>query len=138
RRALPGIPVELDAHALGQDPWEVAEDPAPGHVRERLHVGAGTQLSNLARVEPVRGEQEIGVEVILAEHLTHEREPVRMQARGGETEHDVAGPAARAVDQVCSTHEPDAGAREIELPFSIDPGKLGGLAPENGASGLAA
>ena len=34
-----GVPVELDADAVGQHAREVAEDPAAGDVRERLHVG---------------------------------------------------------------------------------------------------
>ena len=94
RRALPRLPVDLHADALGQDARQVAEDAAAGHVRERLHVGPLAQRAHVVQVEPVRREQQVGVEVVLADERAHEREAVRVQAGGGEAEHDVAGLAA--------------------------------------------
>ena len=98
--ALPGVPVESAPTPVGQHAREVAEDAAAGDVRERLHVGARAQRAHLVEVEPVRREQQVGVEVVLADERADEREAVRVQTGGGEAEDDVAGRAARAVDEL--------------------------------------
>ena len=52
------------------------------------------QRAHVVQVEPVRREQQVGVEGLVAEQAADEREAVRVQARGGQPEHDVA--AARS------------------------------------------
>ena len=138
RRPLPRVPVELDADALRQHARQVAEDAAAGDVRERLHVGPLPQRAHVVEVEPVRREQQVGVEVVVADERAHEREAVGVEARGGEAEHDVAGLAALAVDQALAVDDPDAGAREVELLLAVDARQLGRLAADQRAAGLAA
>jgi hypothetical protein len=114
------MPVDPCSDAGRQHAREVARDAAAGHVGERPHVRAGTQLAHVVQVQPRRREHELRVEVRLAEQLADKREAVGVQPRGGKPEHDVAGPAARAVDQPLALDQPDAGAREIELLVAVD------------------
>ena len=51
---------------------------------------------------------------------------------------DVAGLAARAVDQVVAVDEADAGAGEVELLVAVDAGQLCRLAADQHAAGRAA
>ena len=53
-----------------------------------------------------------------------------MDAGGGEPDHPVAGGDCRAVDEVVSLDDPDAGAGQVELAFAVDPGQLCGLAAD--------
>ena len=126
--------------ALRQDAREVAEDAAAGDMCECLDVGTRAQLAHLVDVELVRREQEVGVEVAVAEERPHEREPVRVQAERRQAEDDVAGLDARAVDHLVALDDPDARAREVELLLAVDAGHLRGLAAEEratrGAAGL--
>ena len=61
-----------------------------------------------------------------------------MQAGGGKAEHEVARPAAGAVDQVVALDEPDAGAREVDLLLAVHARQLGRLAADQRAAGLTA
>src|SRR6266496_473121 len=134
-RPFPRVPVDPWLEPVGQGAREVPEDAAAGHVGERLHVCTLAQRSDLVDVEAVRRKQEIGVEVIVAEELANQREPVRVDATGGEADHDVAGGAAGAVDHVGAVDDADAGAREVELVLLVDPRKLGRLAADQRAAG---
>jgi len=67
RRALPAVPVDADADALREDAREVPEQAAAGDVRERLDVGLRAQRADLLEVQLVRREQQVGVEVVVAE-----------------------------------------------------------------------
>src|SRR5439155_21324938 len=134
-RALPVAPVDLGATALGHDAGEVAEDAAAGDVGERLHVCLLSERPHLVQVEPVRSEQEVGVEIAVADELPHELEPVRVQPGGWKAEDDVARLDARPVDQPLAIDEPNACADEVELLALVDPGQLGRLAAENCAAG---
>ena len=92
--------------AVGQDASEVAEDSAAGDVCERLDVGVCAKRAHVVEVEAVWREQQVGVEVVVANERAHEREAVRVQAARGEADDDVTGLAARAVDQVVAVDEP--------------------------------
>ena len=107
-------------------------------MRERLDVGPLPQRAHVVQVEPVRREQQVGVEVVLADERAHEREAVGVEAGGGEAEHDVARLAALPVDQALAVDDPDAGAREVELVLAVDARQLGRLAADQRAAGLAA
>src|SRR5512132_1025754 len=86
----------------------------------------------------MRLEQEVGVELLVADELPHERKAVRVQAGGREADNDVSRLAAGAVDQVGAPNETDAGAREVELALAVDPRELCRLPAEDRAAGLAA
>ena len=73
---------------------EVSEDAAARDVRERLHVGLRAERAHLVDVEAVRREQQVGVEVAVADDRAHEREAVRVDAVGRKADDDVAGRAA--------------------------------------------
>ena len=105
---------------------------------ERADVGLGAQAAHVLEVEPRRREQQVGVEVPVPDQAADEGEAVRVQARGGKPEDDVARLAAGAVDEVGALHEPDAGAGEVELVVAVDPRKLCALAAEDRAARLAA
>ena len=96
------------------------------------------QRANLVEVEPGRREQVVAGVVLLLEHPADEREAVRMDAGGGEADHDVAFTDRRAVDETLAVDEPDAGPGEVELVVAVDPGQLGGLAAEQCDAGGAA
>ena len=137
-RPLPGVPVDARLHAVGQHAREVAEDATAGDVRERLDVRLRAQRADVVEVEPVRREQQVGVEVVVADELAHEREAVRVEAGRGEADDDVAGLAARAVDQVVAVDDADAGAGEVELVLAVDARELRRLAADQRAAGVAA
>ena len=84
--------------------------PAAGDVGERADVAPGAQPAHVLQVEARRRQQQVGVEVVVAEQAADEREAVRVQARGREAEDDVARLAARAVDEVGAPHEADASS----------------------------
>src|ERR671931_1660036 len=86
----------------------------------------------------MRGEEEIGVEVAVADELPDEREPVRMQTGGRHSDDDVPRLAPRPIDEVGAPDEAHAGPRKIELALAVDAWELGCLAAEDGATGLAA
>src|SRR5262249_18170157 len=118
-RPIPRGPVELRLDALGKDASQVAEDAPAGDVRERLDVRVRAQRPNVVDVETVGREQELGVEVVLADELADEGEAVRVQTGGGEADDRVSVLAARAVDEVRAVDEADARAREVELVRSV-------------------
>ena len=93
---------------------------------------------DVVEVEAGRREQVVAGVVLLLEHAPHEREAVRVHARRGQPEHDVALLDPRAVDQAVTVDEPDARAREVELVLAVDAGELGRLAAQEQASRLPA
>ena len=133
-RSVPALPVDACLETAGQHAREVAENAAPGHVRERPHVGVCPQVTNLVEVETVWRKQQLGVEVAVTDERAHEREPVRVQPARRKPDHHVARLAARAVDHAIPFDEADAGPREVELCLLIDPGQLGGLAADEHAT----
>ena len=58
---------------------EVSGKPA-GHVGERPDVADAAQLPHVVQVQQCRTEQEVGVEVVVADEAADKREPVRVQA----------------------------------------------------------
>jgi hypothetical protein len=101
------------------------------------HVALGPEPADVLEVEAGGRKEEVGVEVAVSDQGADEGEAICVQARGREPEDDVAGPAARAVDEVGATHETDAGAGEVELFVAVDPRELGALASEDRATCLA-
>ena len=83
-------------------------------------------------------EQQVAVEVAVADEGPYERIPVRVQPAGGKADDPVARLAAGAVDQAVTRDEADAGSGEIELRLLVDPGQLGGFASDEHAAGGAA
>ncbi len=79
-------------------------------MRQRADVCALTQRTNLLEVEAGRWQEQVGVERVVADEPPDEREAVRVDARRGEPEHDVAGLDSRAVDQAVALHKADARA----------------------------
>ena len=61
-----------------------------------------------------------------------------MDARGGEAHHGVAGLDPGAVDQPVTCDDSDARPGHVELILPVDARKLGGLATQDCAAGLAA
>ncbi len=61
-----------------------------------------------------------------------------MDARRREADHQVAGDAARAVDQAFALDDADARPGEVELVLAVDARQLGRLAADQRAAGLAA
>src|SRR6266540_2959267 len=137
-RACPCLPVDPRREAVGHDARQVAEDPAAGHVRERSHVCAGAELTDLVDVEPVWREEQVGIEVTVADERPDEREAVRVQAARGKAYHEVAGLAARAVDEAVALNDADTRAGEIQLGLLVDAGQLRGLAADEDAPGRTA
>ena len=107
-------------------------------MRERAHVRLRAQLPHLAQVEAVRGEQQLGIDLVVAEHFAHEGEAVRVQPARRKSDHDVARLAARAVDQVVSPDDAHARACEVELLRPVDAGQFRRLAADQGAARFAA
>jgi glyoxylase I family protein len=103
-------------------------------VRERLHVGLRAQRANLVDVELVRCEQQVGVEVVVADERAHERVPVRVQPARREPDDRVTGRATRAVDHAVAVDDADAGAGEVELAVAVDARQLCRLAADEHAS----
>ncbi len=97
-----------------------------------------TQPPDVVQVAARRGEQVVAVVVIVLEDAADEREPVRMQTRGGQADDDVSGPNPRAVDEPVTFDDPDARAREVQLLVAVDPRELRRLAPDEGDACLAA
>jgi hypothetical protein len=52
------------------------------------------QRAHVVEVEPVRCEEQVGVEVFVVHERAHEREPVRVQAARRKPDDEVAGHAA--------------------------------------------
>ena len=61
-----------------------------------------------------------------------------MQAGAGQAPDPVPRADRRAVDQVELGHAPDDATGQVEVPLGVDAGHLGRLAPEQGATVLAA
>ena len=70
----------------------------------------------------MRCEQQVGVEVVVPDERAHEREAVRVQAAGRKADDDVAGPAARPVDDAVALDDADACASEVELLVAVHAG----------------
>ena len=141
RAALPGLRVDHRAQPFGEDAHEVAGDTAARDVGEGVQIGAqaGAQGADLLEVEAGRREQEVGVEVRVADQRADEREPVRVDPRRAEADDHVALLAVlRPVDEILALDDADAGAGEVELLVAVDPGQLGGLAADERAAGGAA
>ena len=107
-------------------------------MREGPDVAGRAQPAHGIEVEPGRREQEIRVELAVAHEPPHEREAVRVEPRGRQPEDDVSVRHTRAVDERVARDQADAGPGEVELLVAIDARHLGGLAPEQRASGRAA
>src|SRR5439155_25097375 len=117
-------PVDACFEPVREDARQIAEDPSAGDVRERADVGARPQLPQLVQVEAMRREQEIRVEVAVADELPDEREAVRVESRRRKADQGVARLAPRTVDQLLPVDDSDARAREVELVVAIDARKL--------------
>jgi hypothetical protein len=87
---------------------------------ERPDVGAGAQRADVVEIAAGGGQQEVGVERVVADDAPHEREAVRVDPGGGQADDDVAVPGARAVDQVVAVDEAHDGAAEVELLVAVD------------------
>ena len=94
--------------------------------------------ADVVEVAAGRGQQQVGVERVVADDPPHEREAVRVDPRGRQPDDDVAVPGARAVDQVVAVDEAHDRAAEVELLVAVDPRQLGRLAAEDRAAGGAA
>ena len=82
------------------------------------------QAADVVEVKP-RGRQEIVACVVLEfEDPADEREAVRVDPVGWEADDDVALRNLGAVDEAVAVDEADAGAGEVELAVSVDPGQL--------------
>ena len=135
-RTLPRVPVDVRAQPVGDDAREIGRDSASRYVRERVCPIA--QPADVVQVEPRRREQIVAVVVVELQDLPDQREAVRVDARRCEPDDAVAGGDVRAVDEAIALDEADAGPGEVELVVAIDPGELGSLAADQGATGRAA
>ena len=86
----------------------------------------------------MRSQQELRVDLAVAEQLADQGETVRVKSARRQAEHGVAGLATRAVDEVLALDDADTRAREVELLRLVDAGQLGRLAPDQRAMGLTA
>src|SRR5581483_2434632 len=80
----------------------------------------------------------VAVVVVFLEQPPHEREAVRVEAGGAKPDDAVAGPDARAVDELVAIDDADAGTCEVELAVAVDARELGRLAADERAARLAA
>ena len=86
--------VDDGTEAGRQHSSEIARNAAARDVGQPAHVGAGTQRADILEVETRRRQEQIGVERLVADDATDEREPVGVDPGRGEADHDVAGPDA--------------------------------------------
>src|SRR4051812_29346023 len=133
-RALPAVPVDARLDAVGKHARQVAEDAAACDVCERANVGAPAELADVLQIQAMRLEQELGVDLVVAEQLAHEREAVRVQPTRWHPDDDVARLAARAVDDAVAIDDADASAGKVELIRSVDARELRGLAADQRAA----
>ena len=137
-RPFPRVPVDPRLEAFGNHTRQVAEDPAAGHVRKCPHVCSSAQPADLVDVQLVRSQQEIGIEIAVADQRTHKREPVRVDPARAQAHDHVAGRAARPVDQTLALDDPDACPCKIELLLLVDARQLGRLTADQRAARRAA
>ena len=138
RGALPGGRLDDRADAVREDAREIAGDPPAGDVRERADVGPRPERAHVVEVATRRREQQVGIELVVPDDAADEREAVRVDARGGQPEDDVAGLCPRPVDELGAGDDADDGPAEVDLLVAVDPGKLRRLAAEDRAAGGAA
>ena len=136
RRTHPARGVDDRAETGREHAREVAGYTAARDVSERQYLAPRAQRAHVVEVAMCGREQQVRVVLVVpAEQRPDEREPVRMEARGGETEHGVPRPDARAVDQPVALDQPDARACEVDLRLTVDARHLGALAAQDRAPG---
>ena len=142
----PAPPVEAGAQPGGQDPGEVDDEPAAGDVREALDRDLLHRPANRTDVDPGRGHQALpeGVPALERlgegsagdlEDLSHEREPVRVQAARREPDDAVPGADPGPAYDPVLLDEAEAESGEIEVPARIHPRHLGALPADEGSAG---
>ncbi|MBT9160566.1 MAG: hypothetical protein DDT26_01853 [Dehalococcoidia bacterium] len=127
----------------GQDSRNVIQQPAPGDVRQPLY--SGKQCPQLLVVTAMRLEQlltqgapKVGIEnaeggALDIEYFPHQRITVCMQSARWQPDDDVTGPDRLAVDDLALFHHSHNEAHQVIVAFSVQPGHLGGLTPDEGA-----
>ena len=136
RRPHPARGIDDGAETGRERAREVAGYTAARDVSEGQYLAPRAQRAHVVEVAMCGREQEVRVVLVVpAEQRPHEREPVRVEARGGETEHRVPRPDARAVDQPVALDQPDARACEVDLRLTVDARHLGALTTQDRAPG---
>ncbi len=148
RRARPARFLEVRGGVRGQDPGHVLEEPAAGDMRDaldgnllqqrqhRLHVDARGLQQHLAQRAPVERLVELGSGD--GEDLANQREAIGVRAARGEPDDGVARSDRGPVDDEFLFHQAHRESREVVFVRIVEPGHFGGLAADEGASGLLA
>ncbi|SPQ26056.1 b2f4a9d5-c3f3-4041-b835-429105f02bbc [Thermothielavioides terrestris] len=148
----PGGDVNLGSEVGRQHARDVLDEAAAGDVGHAADGvgGGGEGGEQRADVDAGRGEQGVaergaglpgaGVGVAQAaggDDAADEREAVRVHARGGEAEQDVARPHGVLARQALGgPHDADGGAGGVVVVARVEVRHLGGLAADEGAAGL--
>src|SRR5439155_8211771 len=111
--ALPSVPVDSSLEPVGHYAGQVPDKTAAGHVGQTTNVCALLQLADLFKVQRVRREQQIRIEVAVADERPDEREAVRVQPTRAKADDHVARLAAGPVDDAIALDEPDARSGEV-------------------------
>ncbi|GIU89632.1 MAG: hypothetical protein KatS3mg010_0731 [Acidimicrobiia bacterium] len=150
-RHLPAPPAHHRVAPVGQHPHEVAGDPSPRHVRERVHLDLAREPEHRRRVDHARSQQLLREVVVRARPRRAEQvatgpveqrgacERVAVAAQPGAREPDDAIAGAHPLRQhVRAVDHTDREADEVELAGLHHARVLRHLAAEQRAARLAA
>ena len=151
RRRLPGGSIDLCGKMLGQGARDIFVEAAARDVHHAMNVELFDERQTHARIEPRRCQKLLAKRLlklregfssrealVLEANLAHEREAVRVNARGRQREQHVALLDALARDDLRLLDDADGKARDVVLAISIEARHLRRLAADERTSRLLA
>ncbi len=151
RRHDPGAPIDLRRTALRQDAGQIFRNPAPGDVREPLHVRVLEQRTDERQITAMRRKQRgagsslqfpderIGLQAgDVEEDAPGKRISVGMQPGRWQANQNVSRHDASAVDDLRPLDRADDEARNVVFAVSVEAWHLRGLSTDQGAPVLPA
>ena len=147
RRQGPGLRIDLRRQAVGQHARDVFQKSAAGDMGQGLDLAGGGCREAALYIKPSGREQRLGhgltrregggigpAELRLFHNPPHQRETIGMNARGSETQDDIALGDRAAVDPLAALHGAHREAGQIVVARGIHARHFGGLAADQGAA----
>ena len=141
----------MDSLSLAEDARDVLVETASGDMGDSVDVTVADDVEDLLHIDPGRGEGDfperlvtefriylVEVESRVGEYLADKAETVGMYSRGGDSHEHVAGLDLGSVDEFGLLDHSCGVARNVIFPVSVHSRHFGGLAANEGATGLAA